>query len=503
MLTAASDALPMIEAKASTASIKNWWSRHGYILPAYCVTVLVCAWFVTWGNWNFFDKEDFCGFYDAQARSILSGRLDVPPAAIGTESFSFGGKTYGYFGIAPSLLRIPLVAIFKNMDGRWSHLMMFIASLINLVCAYRVLQLVAGNPRSFTNRILHSLFILCAGLGSTNLFLLARSFTFHEAIMWSATFGLLFALTILKYLRQPSVWSLSVAGLWAFMSLHSRATIGAGALLGLILLSGILVHRAVKKLPDQDGFFGLSEVSKPWLHASVAAGLATFIVLSYFAVNYARFHTFDGVPLKYYDFYVRNPVYLQMTGGKQIHLENIPTTLASYFGFHALWLDPMFPWIFPSREATFIGDPVIMVVEGFSTLPVSMPALFGLALLGCQPLICGTNLTMRRLRLPALAVFAGGTVMLATVAITERYLHDLYPVLIIAAASGVGRLIQQKYVRLAVIGLGLLSICSFAINGAFAIENQRLDAWSMGGVPEGTRAEFKQLQKSIYRAFHH
>jgi hypothetical protein len=503
MLTAASDALPRIEVTASNSSIKNWWLQHGYILPAFFLTMLVCAWFVTWGDWNFFEKEDFCSFYDAQARSILAGRLDVPPAAIGTESFTFQGRTYGYFGIAPSLLRIPLVAAFGNMDGRWSHLMMLIASAINLICAYRFLQLAAGSPKSPAHRIVNSLFILCAGIGSTNIFLVARSFTFHEAIMWSATFGLLFALTTFKYLARPRLGTLCVSGLFAFMSLHSRATVGAGALLGLVVLSAALIRRAIKRSPDQDGFFRLSEVSKPWLQASVAAGLTIFIAMSYLAINYAKFHTFDGVPLKYYDFYVRNPIYLQMTAERQIHLENIPTTLASYLGFHPLWLNPMFPWIFPSREATFIGDPVIMVVEGFSTFPISMPALFVLALLGCRPLIYAINPTMRRLRLPVLAVFAGGTVMLATVAITERYLHDLYPALIIIGASGVGRLVQQKYLHSATIGVALLSVISFTINSAFAIENQRLDAWSMGGVPEAKRAEFKQIQRSVYRVFHH
>ena len=500
MLTAGSDVLPEVEVTIS--SIKSWWQQRGYILIAFSFAMLVCTWFVSWGSWNLFEKEDFCGFYDAQACSMLAGRLDVPPAAIGSEAFTFEGKTYGYFGIGPSLLRIPLVAAFGNMDGRWSHLMMLIAVAINLICAYQILQLAAGAPKSSSHRILNSLFILCAGIGSTNLFLVARSFTFHEAIMWSATFGLLFALTIFKYLAQPRFATLCWSGLFAFMSLHSRATVGAGTLVGLVVLTVALIHRAVKKTSTENGLLGLGDVKRPWMQALVAAGLTTLIALSYLAINYAKFHTFDGVPLKYYDFYVRNPVYLQMTGGRQIHLENIPTTLVSYLGLHPFWLNPLFPWIFPSREATFIGDPVIMVVEGFSTFPVSMPALFLMALLGCQPVICGSNQVMRRLRLPVLAVFAGGTVMLATVAITERYLHDLYPALIILAACGIGRLVQQRYLGLATIIVALFTVCSFTVNGAFAIENQRLDAWSMGGVPETKRAEFKHIQKSVYRFFH-
>src|ERR1700676_4363553 len=90
------------------------WRRHAYILPSFLISILICGWFVTWGDWKLFEREEFCGFYDAQARSIIEGRLDVLSAAIGTEAFSFQGKTYGYFGIGPSLPRIPLVLAFKN-----------------------------------------------------------------------------------------------------------------------------------------------------------------------------------------------------------------------------------------------------------------------------------------------------------------------------------------------------------------------------------------------------
>src|SRR4029077_18993727 len=95
--------------------------RYRYIVPSFLVALIVCAWFVTWGDWKFFEPEDFCSFYDAQARSLIEGRLDVPAAAIGSEAFTFQGKTYGYFGIGPALLRIPLVIASPKLDGLWSR----------------------------------------------------------------------------------------------------------------------------------------------------------------------------------------------------------------------------------------------------------------------------------------------------------------------------------------------------------------------------------------------
>src|SRR5207302_8155734 len=131
------------------------------------------------------------------------------------ESFTFQGKTYGYFGIGPALLRLPLVLLFNNMDGRWSRLMMLVACTLNLLCAYRILRSVLGETvaDSRSQRVLHSLFILCAGIGSTNVFLVARSFTFHEAIMCGVTFALLFTRTILTVYARLSLVMLDPAGL--------------------------------------------------------------------------------------------------------------------------------------------------------------------------------------------------------------------------------------------------------------------------------------------------
>lgn len=481
----------------------RWWRRHAYILPSFLVSVLVCGWFVTWGEWKFFESDEFCGFYDAQARSIIEGRFDVPPAAIGSEAFIVQGKTYGYFGIGPALLRIPLVVAFKNMDGRWSRLMMMIASTINLICAYWIMRVIRRDQvtDSRSQWVLHSLFILCAAIGSTNVFLIARSFTYHEAIMWSGTFALLFTLTILKYLARPRGSLLALAALFAFMSLHSRATVGAGTLLAMCAVTGVLIWRAFGSPHAARLTLGWPANVKPLRHALIAGAAAVIILGSYLGVNYAKFHTFDGVPLQYYDFYVRNPAYLQQTGGRQIHLENIPTTVATYFGMRGLWLNPLFPWVFPSREAAFIGSPTIMVVEGFSTFLVSMPTLSVLALLGCVHLVRGSIDTVRRSRVPSVALLLGGGIMLATVAITERYLHDLYPALIIIGAVGVERIEREKYGRGIAIFVAALSVISIAINCSFAIENQRLDAWGMGGVPPAKRAEFKKLQGSIYRFF--
>src|SRR5438552_17464504 len=67
---------------------------HGYIVPSFLLALVVCSWFVTWGDWKFFEQEDFCGFYDAQALSMIDGCFVVPPPATRATPFLFQRKPY-------------------------------------------------------------------------------------------------------------------------------------------------------------------------------------------------------------------------------------------------------------------------------------------------------------------------------------------------------------------------------------------------------------------------
>jgi len=468
--------------------------RYRYIVPSFLVALVVCAWFVTWGDWKFFEPENFCDFYDAQALSMIDGRFDVPPAAIGDEALIFHGKAYGYFGIGPALLRIPLVVAFENMDGRWSRMMMMIGAAINLICAYRILLLIRNKPvTTRTQRLLHSLFVICAGIGSTNVFLAGRSFTYHEAIMWGGAFSLLFAWTILNYLAHPGYWRLALAGFFAFMAFHCRPTAGAGALLAMSVICAILTGRVLTRSQATEPLLAFRAVPRPGRHALLAAIAIAMTLASYLGVNYAKFQTFNGIPLRYYAWYYAVPIRMKITGGKQLHLENIPTSVATYFGVHGVSFDHAFPWVFPARQASIVGSPAIDAVESFSTYPVSMPALTLLAVSGCALLLRGSSDTIRRVRLPALTLLLGGGIILATVGITERYLHDLYPALIVVAAVGVSRIESEKRAAAKCGVIAALTVISVALNCSFSLIHQRTTT----GAPLKKQVEFTQLQQSM------
>ncbi|HKP02514.1 MAG TPA: hypothetical protein VJU77_04045 [Chthoniobacterales bacterium] len=459
----------------SDTTLRRWWHRHAYILPSFFVSLIVWCWFVTWGDWKFFQPEEFCGFYDAYARSILHGHFDVPRSAIGLEAFTFEGKTYGYFGIAPALLRIPLVLIFPNMDGQWSRVMMLAAAMISLICAYALLRMFHGSERQPTpgERVLHSIFIVSAGVGSTVVFLIGRSYTFHEALMWSGAFALLFAWALARYFQRPQTKFLLLAAAFSFMSFHSRATTGAGAVLAMAIVAAVLAVRASGKPAFAAAMFGLGKVERSGRQAAIALAAVAITAAIYFGVGYAKFKTFEPMPMRYYDFYNQFPIRMRITQGKQLHLRNVPSAIATYFGVHGFRIKDDFPWLYPEEEQTVIGWPRNDVIEPFSTVPVSMPALSLLAVIGIAALGSGSNESLKRARLPAVALFAGGSLVLATVGVTGRYLHDFYPALIMCAAAGVARLGSSPRLRSINALAAVLAAVSIVLNCSFSFIHQR------------------------------
>lgn len=509
------------------ALLPQFLSRHAFVAPAIFISLCVCFWFATWGEGDLFYPEHLCGFYDAQARSLLAGRLDVPPEAIEFEAFIHDGKTYGYFGIAPALLRVPLVLLFAKMDGRWSRLLMLAGVGVGLVCAYRIV-LAAGAGQTLAGRKpLIFLFLLMAGIGATPVFIVSRCYVYHEAILWGAVFSLLFADRLLAYLARPRASTLLTAAVFAFMAFHSRATGGAGAVGAMGLLGVMLAIRMRRRSTDPADFSPSmpGPVDRPGLHLLVVAFSLIVIIGVYLAVNYGRFGTFDGVPVRYYRMYMTNPVRMKITGGRQFHVENFASSFASYFGGRGISFRSEFPWVYMVDRAQVIGSPALDVVEPYASVPWAMPGLFLLALAGAWPVLAGSWPAAARLRLPALALLIGGGVVLFTVGITQRYLHDFYPAIVLLSAAGLVRLMRSGAGRsmdsgaragapagamevasrrrhfpravgqpIKVAALGALALVSIANNCAFALVFQREVVW---GVPESKQRELAMMRARV------
>src|SRR5262249_46584296 len=148
--------------------------------------------FTTLGTYNFpkrvFDGGWSSHFFMAQADAMIHGHLDVEPDEIRSECFIKNDLCYGYFGITPSLLRLPLY-----VKGRWFRSGVTGLYLgVALVLAYwAALQLLQRSLREFADpaqpRGLVLGYAIAAALalgpGGTLLFL-SRPGVYEEAAAW-------------------------------------------------------------------------------------------------------------------------------------------------------------------------------------------------------------------------------------------------------------------------------------------------------------------------------
>jgi hypothetical protein len=181
-------------------------------------------------------------FFSAQSSSILHGRLWVNPADLPAECFVYNGQCFGYFGITPSLLRIPLVAQLRSNSVQTpagftnvmlsAALILGIASSIWLVDFYLSkysltddrLQIVKNRSSLLLSKTNYLIAILMAGPGNL-LLQIARPAAYEEAIAWSIAFFLLAVICVLQYFEYSRVRYLYFSTLFMTLSANSRPSI--------------------------------------------------------------------------------------------------------------------------------------------------------------------------------------------------------------------------------------------------------------------------------------
>jgi hypothetical protein len=140
-------------------------------------------------------------FYDLQARALLGGRLSVPNGSLGVEGFIHGGREYTYFGIFPSLLRMPVLIVAHSLDGRLTAVSMLLAWLATGAFAslllWRIRILLRGSAvLGRAEAASCALLVVAVTGGSVLMYLAATPAVFEEELAWSValTIGVVFAL---------------------------------------------------------------------------------------------------------------------------------------------------------------------------------------------------------------------------------------------------------------------------------------------------------------------
>lgn len=486
-------------APRAAAGWRRWWQalRAGCVAHRVFITLtaansLLFAWMVTYGRFDFSEGRGILAdFYDYQMASLLQGRLDVPNAGIGGEAFVWQGKLYGYFGVAPALLRFPMI-VFDVAFGQWSRALIVVWFAGALTGAYLLLleatAALGGAGRRPSSAVV-ALLVAISGVGSVFFFLSARSYVYHEAIMCGAMLVLWGIWCAWRHLRAPEGrwWIASLV--LGTLAVHARPTVGLGGLAALGWATAWHVIVAVRAAPAVGVGAWWRAARRPLLiGVLVVAGALTFN-----AQAYLKFGTFDGAPLALNRGYTAER--MAAIDGKNMHLANIPFTLYSYLWFPNLRFEEKFPWIYLGSPAPRRDFPKAKMDLPDSTLamPYSMPALMLLATAGAAAVAWRRREARLPLALAWLALAGPALILLPAIATAHRYTGDFCPFLIAAAVWPLARLDQWtgawRGVALGV--LAALAIWSSAVSLAFTLHYQREAVW---GVPEEVRMEYRRWQ---------
>jgi hypothetical protein len=500
---------------------------HLYVGLPLGMVLLAFVWMVTYGTWQLTVPESFGQFFDVQAESLLLGRWDVPPQGIAIEAFIHDGKYYGYFGFIPALVRIPLNAIAPSMWGCWSRLSLTLGCCVALVYAYRLLletrqALGLGPILTAGTKWVYAGYLMAAGLGSTLIFLASRAYIYHEAIIWGSALALGCYCHVMRYLRKPTATDLAIACALSFGSFFSRVSVGSGTVAAMLLLAACLA--AARALEAETARRRWRDVPLRWLnrigrapvapkgHGLAAGATVLAIIVIYVAVNQAKFGTWlDGMPFKLYNQVLFEPSQerMQRTRGSAVSWANFRTDANAYFWPGNIRFARRFPFVTSKRSAYFYPETRFDVVEPYASLTASMPALSLLAAGGlCFALVrpkrrltaAGSGSAHDPSAVPAIALIGavvGAVPVLFSAGISERYLHDFYPLLILAGALGLNYVLtlHRRLLR-----WGLLSVFtalvffSIWVNVSFALIYQRTVVW---GVPREKQIEFLQWQDQV------
>ena len=180
--------------------------------------------------------------YDAQARAMMAGHFTLPNGSIGTEAFVHDGHQYTYFGIFPSLLRIPVFLVTHALDGRLTAVSMLCGWLVTALFAslllWRIRVVLRGEAHlGWMETISYGVLLASVLAGSVLLYLASQPNQYSEDLVWSVALasGSLFAL--LGVVERPSWGRVVACGTLVLLTNLNRATTGYACVIAALLMA--------------------------------------------------------------------------------------------------------------------------------------------------------------------------------------------------------------------------------------------------------------------------
>lgn len=189
-------------------------------------------------------------FFTAQAEAILQGRLWVNPVDLPDECFTADGRCYGYFGVTPSLLRIPFLWLTGDAGLTDWFVMagLILAVFGNLVLVNLVWRMARSSTLDAAPSLLRNVAFLvsliAAGPGSL-LVQLTLPTGYEEAIIWAAAFTSWGLVCILRWVRVGTSRWLGCATFFFVLAANARPSAAPVAVIAAATILVYLLGRRV------------------------------------------------------------------------------------------------------------------------------------------------------------------------------------------------------------------------------------------------------------------
>lgn len=446
-------------------------------------------------------------FYAAQATAWWHGRWSIPQEILGIEGFKHGGRWFMYYGPFPALLRVPFVLIFPKLGEQLTQVSMVLAWIVAVLATidlgWRVRSIARPGAALRTAEYwVTGVGVVVVGAGSVLMFLASQAWIYHEAELWGCALAIAAFDAIVAYLVRRRPRTLVLASVIATCAVCSRASVGLGPIAAIGLLGAAAI------LPATARWFGVPEPRRGRLRlvgGLLAAAIVPVVIYAF--TNYSKFGTLFVFPTDQQLMSILNPQrrkFLAESGGSYFGLQFIPTTLVAYlrpFGFG--WRS-LLPWGTFGSGPSALGGATFDVIEPTASLPASMPLLTALGITGFVaafwPRRSGGRLAP--MRAPLIGTIVGAASIFPFGYIAQRYLSDLFPVVVVGGLVGLHllfgwserRMSSRRAVRLVWFGAAALGAFSLFANIGIAIDYHWLSPWT----PEQQVADLVHVQYSLH-----
>jgi len=435
-------------------------------------------WDMLTGTINPLRAVPYDNFYDIQARAMFHGHIWFPPEKMGIEAFVHGGHQYTYFGIFPSLLRMPILLVTSSLDGKLTAPSILLAWLLTAVVTaafvWRLRILMRGPaPLGQAEVVSYGALMTAVVGGSVLLYLAATPFVYNEDFAWSVPLTVASLFALLGIMERPSWWRLAGAAALLTCTSLNRTPAGYGVIIGALLVAGwFAVGRG-------------GRANRRWAVPLAGAGAVAFGANA--AVTYWKFGIPVGLPMAdqiWASVNAHRRFFLAANGGKAFSVRFLPSTLWAYLDPAGLHLSRFFPFITPpTAPAAVLAGAVMDQEYPTASATATTPLLMALAVWGVVTAFRrhGPGLVrLTRLILVSAACATAGVLLWGY--ISQRYFADAMPFVIIAAAIGMIELWRRLEgrsgtVRRVVCG-AICVLAAYALVANFAISIWPVTQWT-------------------------